>query len=114
MPRHSTAVRKLLTVQNMSAAEIHRQMSKEERLQHCKEFKEYKKRILVATDLIGFNMDFAAVNIIFNYHMPEDADTYVHLVVGAGRLGTKDLTITFIGDENEAEILNEAQSRLEV
>ncbi|CAF5095218.1 unnamed protein product, partial [Rotaria sp. Silwood1] len=59
-------------------------MPKEERLQRCKEFKEFKKRILVATDLIGFHMDFAAVNIVFNYDMSEDADTYLHRVIGAG------------------------------
>ncbi|CAF5111910.1 unnamed protein product, partial [Rotaria sp. Silwood1] len=82
--RRCKALSKLLTEQNISTVEIHRRMPKEERLQRCKEFKEFKKRILVATDLIGFHMDFAAVNIVFNYDMSEDADTYLHQVIGAG------------------------------
>ncbi|CAF3601111.1 unnamed protein product, partial [Rotaria sp. Silwood2] len=105
--RHCTALSKLLAEQNIPTVEIHRRMPKEERLQRCKEFKEFKKRILVATDSIGFHMDFAAVNIVFNNDMSEDADTYLHRVIGAGRFGTKGLAITFVADETEAEILNE-------
>ncbi|CAF4819913.1 unnamed protein product [Rotaria sp. Silwood1] len=112
--RKCNALSKLLTEQNISTVEIYRGIPKEERLQRCKEFKEYKKRILVATDLIGFHMDFAAVNIVFNYDMSEDADTYIHRVIGAGRFGTKGLAITFVADERETEILNEVQSHLEV
>ncbi len=29
------------------------------------------------------------VNIVFNYDMPEDTDTYLHRVARAGRFGTK-------------------------
>ncbi|CAF3207914.1 unnamed protein product, partial [Rotaria sp. Silwood2] len=112
--RHCKALSKLLAEQNIPTVEVHRRMSKEERLQRCKEFKEFKKRILVATDSIAFRMDFVAVNIVFNYDISEDADTYLHRVIGAGRFGTKGLAITFVADETEAEILNEVQSRLEV
>ena len=76
-------------------------------------------------------MDFAAVKIVFNYDMSEDADTYLHRVysknfsfslllnilfqvIRAGRFGTKGLAITFVANESDTEILNEVQSRLEV
>lgn len=47
------------------------------------------KRILVATNLFGRGMDIERVNIVFNYDMPEDSDTYLHRVARAGRFGTK-------------------------
>ena len=47
------------------------------------------------------------MNIVFNYDMPEDTDTYLHRVARAGRFGTK-------GDEGDAKILNEVQDRFEV
>ncbi|CAF1651300.1 unnamed protein product [Adineta ricciae] len=59
-------------------------------------------------------MDIERVNIVVNYDMPEDTDTYLHRVARAGRFGTKGLAITFIGDENDAAILNEVQTRFEV
>ena len=72
------------------------------------------QRILVATNLFGRGMDIERVNIVFNYDMPEDTDTYLHRVARAGRFGTKGLAITFVSDEQDAKILNEVQDRFEV
>lgn len=43
----------------------------------------------MATNLFGRGMDIERVNIVFNYDMPEDSDTYLHRVARAGRFGTK-------------------------
>ena len=72
------------------------------------------QRILVATNLFGRGMDIERVNIVFNYDMPEDSDTYLHRVARAGRFGTKGLAITFISDEANAKILNDVQDRFDV
>lgn len=89
-------------------------MSQEERLERYQAFKNFQKRLLVATNLFGRGMDIERVNIVFNYDMPEDSDTYLHRVARAGRFGTKGLAITFISDEHDAEILNDVQNRFEV
>ena len=34
----------------------------------------------MATDLFGRGMDIERVNIVFNYDMPENSDTYLHRV----------------------------------
>jgi superfamily II DNA/RNA helicase len=39
-------------------------------------------------------MDIERVNIVFNYDMPEDSDTYLHRVARAGRFGTKVINFT--------------------
>merc|ERR1712126_500196 len=57
---------------------------------------------------------YKRVNIVFNYDMPEDTDTYLHRVARAGRFGTKGLAITSVSDEGDAKILNEVQDRFEV
>ncbi|MGH0144563.1 UNVERIFIED_CONTAM: hypothetical protein FKN15_003928 [Acipenser sinensis] len=44
------------------------------------QFKDFQRRILVATNLFGRGMDIERVNIAFNYDMPEDSDTYLHRV----------------------------------
>ena len=41
--------------------------------------------------LCALGMDIERVNIVFNYDMPEDTDTYLHRVARAGRFGTKGL-----------------------
>jgi len=109
-----TALAQLLIEQNFPAIAIHRGMNQEERLARYQQFKDFQKRILVATNLFGRGMDIERVNIVFNYDMPEDTDTYLHRVARAGRFGTKGLAITFVSDETDAKILNEVQDRFEV
>jgi len=108
------ALAQLLIEQNFPAIAIHRGMSQEERLSRYQQFKDFQKRILVATNLFGRGMDIERVNIVFNYDMPEDTDTYLHRVARAGRFGTKGLSITFVSDETDAKTLNEVQERFEV
>jgi len=108
------ALSQLLVEQNFPAICIHRAMSQEERLSRYQQFKDFQKRILVATNLFGRGMDIERVNIVFNYDMPEDSDTYLHRVARAGRFGTKGLAITFVSDETDAKVLNDVQDRFEV
>lgn len=108
------ALAQLLVEQNFPAIAIHRQMTQEERLSRYQQFKDFHKRILVATNLFGRGMDIERVNIVFNYDMPEDSDTYLHRVARAGRFGTKGLAITFVSDETDAKVLNDVQERFDV
>lgn len=89
---------KLLKDENFPSTAIHRGMKQEERIKQYKEFKDYKHRIMVATDLLGRGIDIEGVNVVVNYDMAEDADSYLHRVGRAGRFGTKGLTISFIAD----------------
>jgi len=108
------ALGQLLEDQNFPAIGIHRAMKQEERLSRYQQFKDFQKRILVATDLFGRGMDIERVNIVFNYDMPENSDTYLHRVARAGRFGTKGLGITFVAEETDAKTLNEVQERFDV
>ena len=89
-------------------------MKQEESLSRYQQFKDFQKCILVATDLFGGGMDIERVNIVFNYDMPENSDTYLHRVARAGRFGTKGLGITFVAEETDAKILNEVQEWFDV
>jgi len=108
------ALAQLLVEQNFPAIAIHRAMQQEERLSRYQQFKDFQKRILVATNLFGRGMDIERVNIVFNYDMPEDSDTYLHRVARAGRFGTKGLAVTFVSEESDAKTLNEVQERFDV
>ncbi|ROK35702.1 Spliceosome RNA helicase DDX39B [Anabarilius grahami] len=108
------ALAQLLVEQNFPAIAIHRAMPQDERLARYQQFKDFQRRILVATNLFGRGMDIERVNIAFNYDMPEDSDTYLHRVARAGRFGTKGLAITFVSDETDARTLNDVQDRFEV
>jgi len=69
---------------------------------------------LVATDLFGRGIDIERVNIVINYDMADDSDSYLHRVGRAGRFGTKGLAISFISSPEDSEVLNQVQSRFEI
>ena len=89
-------------------------MPQEERIARYKSFKEFNKRIMIATDIFGRGIDIERVNIVINYDMPEGADSYLHRVGRAGRFGTKGLGITFVSTAEDSQILNQVQERFEV
>merc|ERR1712147_416632 len=86
----------------------------DERIIRYKQFKEFKKRIMVSTDLFGRGIDIERVNIVINYDMPDDSDTYLHRVGRAGRFGTKGLALTFVATDEDADVLKSVQERFEV
>ena len=108
------ALTQLLVEQNFPAIGMHRGLMQEERLSRYQQFKDFQKRILVSTNLFGRGIDIERVNIVFNYDMAEDADTYLHRVARAGRFGTKGLAITFMANQIDADVLNNVQDRFQV
>merc|ERR1712224_981446 len=112
--QRATALDKLLVECNFPSIAIHSGLKQEERIERYKQFKEFQKRILVSTDLFGRGIDIERVNIVINYDMPEDSDSYLHRVGRAGRFGTKGLAISFVGTDEDQEVLKKVQERFEV
>jgi len=112
--RRAKELNKLLNECNFPSMAIYGGLEQEERLDRYNKFKEYKSRILVSTDIFGRGVDFERVNIVINYDMPESADQYLHRVGRSGRFGTKGLAVTFVSSQEDAQILEQVQSRFEV
>jgi ATP-dependent RNA helicase UAP56/SUB2 len=105
---------KLLLECNFPSMCIHSSLKQEERIERYKKFKEFQARIMVATDIFGRGIDMERVNVVINYDMPENSDTYLHRVGRAGRFGTKGLAISFVSSEKDATVLNSVQDRFVV
>jgi len=98
--KRAQMLNKLLQECNFPSVCIHSRMNQEERIAIYKKFKDFGSRIMVSTNLFGRGVDFERVNVVFNYDMPEDSDTYLHRVGRAGRFGTKGLAISFIAPDD--------------
>jgi ATP-dependent RNA helicase UAP56/SUB2 len=125
------ALTKILNAGRFPTTFIHGRMEQSERLRRFEEFKNYGKRILVSTDLMGRGIDINKVNVVVNYDLPpldrseknntdknsafdRVVDQYLHRVGRAGRFGTKGLAITFVSSPEDAAILNKVQDRFSV
>jgi superfamily II DNA/RNA helicase len=105
---------KLLVDCNFPSIAIHGSMKQEERIEKYKSFKDFQARIMIATNLFGRGIDIERVNVVVNYDMPENSDTYLHRVGRAGRFGTKGLAISFVSSQEDADVLNDVQKRFVV
>ncbi|KAF9583584.1 Suppressor of the cold-sensitive snRNP biogenesis mutant brr1-1 [Lunasporangiospora selenospora] len=112
--QRADALNKLLNDCNFPSICIHGSLQQEDRIARYQSFKDFNKRILVATDVFARGLDVSRVNVVVNYDVPESADTYLHRVGRAGRFGTKGLAVTFVTDEKDEEVLKAIQSRFEV
>eukprot|EP00922_Rhytidocystis_sp_ex-Travisia-forbesii_P063545 GHVS01094523.1.p1 GENE.GHVS01094523.1~~GHVS01094523.1.p1 ORF type:complete len:485 (-),score=70.06 GHVS01094523.1:218-1672(-) len=113
VPR-AQALDNLLTECNFPSISIHAGLAQPERISRYQQFKNFEKRIMVATDLFGRGIDIERVNIVINYDMPDNSDSYLHRVGRAGRFGTKGLAITFVSSQEDTQNLNDVQTRFEV
>ncbi|CAD7942646.1 unnamed protein product [Amoebophrya sp. A120] len=112
--QRAIALDKLLQECSFPSVAVHSGLKQTERIERYKAFKEFQKRIMVATDLFGRGIDIEKVNVVINYDMPADSDSYLHRVGRAGRFGTKGLAITFTATDEDKKVLEDVQARFEV
>jgi len=112
--RRCKELNKLLQECNFPSIAMYGKLDQDERLKLYNQFKEYKSRIMVSTDLTGRGVDFERVNIVINYDMTEGPDQYLHRVGRSGRFGTKGLAISFVTSDADMTTLEAVQKRFEV
>lgn len=102
------------TSNHQTLRRINRQADIRDSIARYKQFKEFNKRICVATDVFGRGIDIERINLAINYDLPSDPDSYLHRVGRAGRFGTKGLSISFVSSKEDAEVLDKIMERFEV
>ena len=71
------------------------------RLENFRKFREFKTRILLATDLMARGVDSEHVNLVINLELPFDVVTYLHRIGRAGRFGSHGVAISFIASAKD-------------
>lgn len=100
------ALNKKLQFLKFPSNAMHSRMKQEDRLKVYQSCKNNQTRIVVSTDLFGRGVDIDRVNLVIQYDMADNADSYLHRVGRAGRFGTKGVTVAFL-TEDEHEIVRE-------
>lgn len=106
-----TALAQILIKANFPTQYIHAQLKQAERNKRFQDFKDFKFRVLLSTELLGRGVDFEKVNAVINYDMPADDTSYLHRVARAGRFNTKGVAISFITTEEDQAVLRAVQEK---
>jgi ATP-independent RNA helicase DbpA len=70
-------------------------------------FRNHSVRLLVATDVAGRGIDIKELDLVINFEVPQQAETYVHRIGRTGRAGKKGvaITLTTIGQDTRIKAI---------
>jgi ATP-dependent RNA helicase RhlE len=90
-----------LTTNGIHAMGISSLISQAQRNQVIGDFKaENNKNVLVATDVAARGLDISDVDLVINFEMPQDAESYVHRIGRTGRAGAEGKAFSFVSEKD--------------
>lgn len=92
-------VHEKLSRAGITAAAIHGNKSQSARTAALAGFKTGEVRVLVATDIAARGIDVDGITHVINYHLPIEAETYVHRIGRTARAGADGDAISFCSAE---------------
>lgn len=93
-----------LQLKGYNSDEIHGDLSQAKRERVMKKFRDAKLQYLVATDVAARGIDVTGITHIFNYDIPEDAESYIHRIGRTARAGKSGVAVTFVTPNNVEEL----------
>ncbi|AUS28996.1 DEAD/DEAH box helicase [Paenibacillus sp. P2(2022)] len=104
--RRASKLNEELQEMGFESGELHGDLSQNKREQVMKAFREAKLQLLVATDVAARGLDVEGVTHVFNYDMPQDAESYIHRIGRTGRAGGKGVAVTLATPRDVPELRN--------
>ncbi len=94
--RRVDEIAEVLSGRGYSAEGLHGDLSQNNRDTIMRKFKAGDIEILVATDVAARGLDITGVTHIYNFDIPQDAESYVHRIGRTGRAGETGLAMTLV------------------
>ena len=90
--------------QGLPAQAIHSDLPQSDRNEILRRFKIGEVPILVATDVISRGIDIDNIDMVINYHVPQDPEDYVHRVGRTARAQSKGRAVTLVTGEERNKL----------
>jgi len=90
-----------LVVRGIPAEAIHGDLDQNARERVLGRFRANQLKVLVATDVAARGLDIDDISHVFNYHLPDDAEVYIHRIGRTGRAGKTGVAITLLSPKEK-------------
>lgn len=90
-----------LVVRGIPAEAIHGDLDQNARERVLGRFRANQLKVLVATDVAARGLDIEDISHVFNYHLPDDAEVYIHRIGRTGRAGKTGVAITLLSPKEK-------------
>ncbi|KKY02235.1 RNA helicase [Paraclostridium benzoelyticum] len=96
-----------------NCAKLHSDIKQSHRERIMKSFRNADIQYLIATDVASRGLDISGVSHVYNYDIPENAETYIHRIGRTGRAGEEGYTCMFV-DPKDHNTLKEIEEAIEM
>jgi superfamily II DNA/RNA helicase len=96
-----------------NCAKLHSDIKQSHRERIMKSFRNADIQYLIATDVASRGLDISGISHIYNYDIPESAETYIHRIGRTGRAGEEGYTCMFV-DPKDFKTLEEIETAIEM
>ena len=93
-----------LVVRGIPAEAIHGDLDQNARERVLGRFRANQLKVLVATDVAARGLDIDDISHVFNYHLPDDAEVYIHRIGRTGRAGKTGVAITLLSPKEKRRL----------
>jgi ATP-dependent RNA helicase DeaD len=93
-----------LVVRGIPAEAIHGDLDQHARERVLGRFRANQLKVLVATDVAARGLDIDDISHVFNYHLPDDAEVYIHRIGRTGRAGKTGIAITLLSPREKRRL----------
>jgi ATP-dependent RNA helicase DeaD len=85
-----------LAEKGLPVERLHGDIPQNRRERIIRKFRKGEAKFLVATDVAARGLDIKEVSHIFNFHIPENRESYIHRIGRTGRAGEKGVAVSLV------------------
>jgi ATP-independent RNA helicase DbpA len=97
-------IEKQLGSGHSSVASLHGDLEQRDRDRELAKFRNGSTRVLVATDVAARGIDLEKLDLVVNYDLPNQPETYVHRIGRTGRAGQVGLAVSLCGPAEQSRL----------
>ena len=101
MKHQANRIAEHLTKAGMPAAAIHGNKSQGARVRALESFRRGEIRVLVATDIAARGIDVKGIDLVINFDLPNEPDSYVHRIGRTARAGAEGRAISLCDEKSQ-------------
>ncbi|MDU6427343.1 MAG: DEAD/DEAH box helicase [Clostridium perfringens] len=90
------SVYKMLKDEGITCNELHGDMEQKKRIEVMENFRDKQFKVLVCTDIAARGIHVDSIELVINYEVPMETESYVHRIGRTGRAGREGKAITFV------------------
>ena len=99
-----TRVEQALGAAGISSASLHGDLEQKQRDFVMARFRNHSIRVLVATDVAARGLDIEGLDLVVNFELPFQPETYVHRIGRTGRAGKAGVAVSLVGPQDGAKV----------